>query len=76
MDILEKEKQLAEERSLNPSFKDNGPESEEISYTKTETEKKPRKKKPDVEGVTDFDTFERFSPRASKTPTEPEGGEE
>lgn len=75
MDILEKEKQLAEERSLNPSFKDNGPESEEITFTKTEVEKKPRKKKPDVEGVTDFDTFERFSPRVSKTPAESEGGD-
>ena len=61
MDILEKERQLAEERSLNPSFKDNGPESEEITYTKTETEKNPPKKKPEGPGITDFDTIERFS---------------
>ena len=76
MDILEREKQLAEERSLNPSFKDKGPESEEITYTKPDKiEKRTRKKKEEVEGVTDFDTYERFSPRRSSTDTETGGKE-
>jgi len=75
MQILEKEKLLAEEKSLNPSFKDAGPESEEITYTKTETEKKTKQKKPEDEHVTDFDTFERFGSRKRIKPAETEGGD-
>lgn len=77
MNILEREKQLAEERSLNPSFKDKGPESEEITYiTQTDiSERKTRKKKEEGVVVTDFDTFERFSPRTPKTDIEIGGKE-
>lgn len=63
MNILEEEKQLAEERSHNPAYRDNGPESEEILFEKSnDTEKKERKKEKEELLVTDFDTYERFRP--------------
>ena len=76
MDILEKEKKLAEERSLNPNYKDKGPESEKISFNKAETSPKTSKKKKDEgNAVTDFETYERFSPIKRNAPTELGGKE-
>ena len=68
MAIIEEERVKAEEKSKNPTFKDLGPESEEISYTKPdETKKTARKRKEEAEGVTDFDTYERFRPINRRT---------
>ena len=73
LQLLEELKEAARLAAEEPKSKDEGPESEEITYKKN-TEHKPRgkKKKEEEKGNGSFDTHEKFAPRIPHTQSKDE----